>query len=249
MKEKLPKDLYYRTLTPEESRSLVEDHKWHIEYSFTCPDCNGRGCKRCHNRGLIINMCNPRNMAKIARGVNWNYPETGAICRFSWINYKKKFTWSVISQNGHSQFSITMPQAMQILKYVINANADVSMHDSPVELGVEATMSGPPVMVPAGTKNKGQCAKSLTEKQEKAIKVLMDAGYEDEAELLNQALKHECFLVDSDKVTEIRKRIWKIESGTILVRKGETGVVVDGNGTEHIVDVGDSTRSALSVIG
>jgi len=248
---KIPENLYKGTLCPADTM-ILEKAGWRRLHSYVCGECYARGCEKCHKTGLQITLSDPDNHEHMVTGTPWHYPHTGAALRVRWDQHDHMMKFSIDSQCGHATFGITVPQMQELVALGVNSTAHPyggnPYGDKELEFGVEGNLMGPPVMSIGGLKTKGQAAKSLSSRQEEAAQLLADNGFGDEAMLLVQALKHECFLVDAEENRKARDKIGDIEPGTILSRKGDTAVMVDAKGNEVTVNL-DSDRSMLSMIG
>lgn len=235
---KLPKNVYDRKLTQEECRQLLEKG-WRMYDPQPCRECHGRGCNKCYYVGLVVTLFNNDQfyfgVPPISKG------NVGARCIAIYSPYDKKLHVQFNGGGGEARVAFYYGQLFKLMQTILNCVCSPNDHRE-IELGVEGEFRGPPVMkLAALTKNRVTISTIPSDRQEKAIKLLKDAGLVDEAQLLHSAFEHEVFRGDCEEREKARAIVGEIKPGTIFNRK-ENSVVTDSG---EVVTI-DPDKSILS---
>lgn len=235
----LPKNPYDRNLSPEETQRLL-DNGWHSHLPIQCPECYSRGCSKCHETGIVVSLWKEDKYyfgtPVIPEG------KVGAKCSVYYAPHDMKLHLRAAGAGGNASIAFHYKQLFNLMSFLVNTVGDPA-GDRNAEYGVEAEFRGPPAMSLAALTKSGVTVATIPNKQQKkALKVLLDAGLEEEARLLKSAFEHEVFRGDHKKIEEARQKIGEIKPGTIFERRGDTTIFDDG--TVIKTDPGESILSS-----
>jgi hypothetical protein len=222
--KRLPKSPFDRVLTSAETTQLMKKG-WEMRYVSPCSKCYGRGCEHCNDLGIVGTIVAPRSSEHYFCSPPLEPTMVGARC--SIFASGGKLILTAMGAGGEARMAFYPTQLFELMKFLVIGVADgFQGHEACLEFGVEAQFTGPPVMYLAAlSKKRMTCTHRPTAKQARAIKILKDAGFENEAGLLASALEHEVFRGNAKESEKCRKAVGKIEPGTVFKRVGNCCVM------------------------
>lgn len=215
-----PDNPYDYVFTAKECKELMADG-WRPMQPAPCQNCDGRGCERCNGVGLLVSLW--KNNKFCIANPDISADMVGAVCRMDYTDGKLHLNF--VGAGGSAKVSFWHKQLFHLGKFVMDCVCDPRNREE--EYGVEGRFRGPPSMALAALTKAGVTVSTIPSKrQKKALKVLRDAGLDEEARLLSSAFEHEVFRGDCEAEEEARRRVGDIEPGTIMQRKGNTVVMM-----------------------
>jgi hypothetical protein len=221
----LPSDPDDKILSVEEFDKIRQNVKIILRDVSTCYKCHGNGCDYCNHVGLYSPFKYNGKWYNRNPDVR-NYGSSGKM-RIDY-NLTSDIHINVRSiRNSCVDIYIPFSNVQGIILNLVKMAAVPGMNTYSQDIDVVTKISGPSIMSIAGTKKSNTVTVLPSKTQQEAINLLRKNGFDDEALLMEEAIRHESFQINEENYKKFSSVFNDDENKNILKRKGNLAKVND----------------------